>query len=63
MIEIICYILIGAMLGVMSMALLSANKYSKYCSRVSELEHEIKTLKQRGRKPQPKKKPVRRRNA
>lgn len=55
--------MIGAMLGVMSMALLSANKYSKYCSRVSELEHEIKTLKQRGRKPQPKKKPVRRRNA
>jgi hypothetical protein len=63
MIEIICYILIGAMLGVMSMALLSANKYSRYSSRVRELEHEIKTLKQRGRKPQPKKKPVRRRNA
>ena len=63
MIEIICYILIGAMLGVMSMALLSANKYSRYNQRVQELEHEIKTLKQRGRKPQPKKKPVRRRNA
>tara|TARA_Y100000996_G_scaffold105316_1_gene77228 strand:+ start:771 stop:938 length:168 start_codon:yes stop_codon:yes gene_type:complete len=53
----------GAMLGMMSMALISANRFSRYNQRVQELEHEIKTLRQRGRKPQPKKKPVRRRNA
>jgi hypothetical protein len=63
MIEAICYIMIGSMLGIMTMALISANKYSRYNQRVQELEHEIKTLRQRGRKPQPKKKPVRRRNA
>lgn len=63
MIEIIAYVMGGAMLGIITMALLSANKFSRYNQRVLELEHEIKTLKQRGRKPQPKKKPVRRRNA
>ena len=63
MIEIIAYVMGGAMLGIMSMALISANRFSRYNQRVQELEHEIKTLRQRGRKPQPKKKPVRRRNA
>ena len=63
MIEIIAYVMGGAMLGIMSMALLSANKFSRYNQRVHELEHEVKTLKQRGRKPQAKRKPVRRRNA
>tara|TARA_Y100001963_G_scaffold20963_1_gene26936 strand:- start:163 stop:354 length:192 start_codon:yes stop_codon:yes gene_type:complete len=63
MIEIICYVMIGSMLGLMFSALISANKFSRYNQRVQELEHEIKTLRQRGRKPQPKKKPVRRRNA
>ena len=63
MIEIICYVMIGSMLGLMFSALISANKFSRYNQRIHELEHEIKTLKQRGRKPQPKKKPVRRRNA
>lgn len=55
--------MIGSMLGLMFSALISANKFSRYNQRVQELEHEIKTLRQRGRKPQPKKKPVRRRNA
>ena len=63
MIEIIAYIMGGAMLGMMSMALVSANRFSRYNQRILELQHEVKTLKQRGRKPQPKKKPVRRRNA
>ena len=63
MIEIICYVMIGSMLGLMFSALISANKFSRYNQRIHELEHEIKTLKQRGRKPQPKRKPVRRRNA
>ena len=63
MIEIIAYVMGGTMLGIITMALLSANKFSRYNQRVLELEHEIKTLRQRGRKPQPKKKPVRRRNA
>ncbi len=63
MIEVICYIMIGSMLGIMVSALISANRFSRYNQRVQELEHEIKTLRQRGRKPQPKKKPVRRRNA
>ena len=63
MIEIIAYVMGGAMLGIITMALLSGNKFSRYNQRVQELEHEVKTLKQRGRKPQPKKKPVRRRNA
>ena len=63
MIEIICYVMIGSMLGLMFSALISVNKFSRYNQRVQELEHEIKTLRQRGRKPQPKKKPVRRRNA
>ena len=63
MIEIIAYVMGGAMLGIITMALLSANKFSRYNQRVLELEHEIKTLRQRGRKPQPKKKPIRRRNA
>tara|TARA_B100000029_G_scaffold396106_1_gene394085 strand:+ start:1018 stop:1209 length:192 start_codon:yes stop_codon:yes gene_type:complete len=63
MIEIICYVMIGSMLGIMVSALISANRFSRYNQRVQELEHEIKTLRQRGRKPQPKKKPVRRRNA
>ena len=54
---------IGAFLGIMTMALISAERYSKYHARVHELEHEIKQLKQRGRKPHPKKKPVRRRDA
>ena len=63
MIEIIAYVMGGAMLRIITMALLSANKFSRYNQRVLELEHEIKTLRQRGRKPQPKKKPVRRRNA
>ena len=63
MIEIIAYVMGGAMLGIITMALLSANKFSRYNQRVLELEQEIKTLRQRGRKPQPKKKPVRRRNA
>ena len=63
MIEIICYVMIGSMLGLMFSALISANRFSRYNQRVQELEHEIKTLRQRGRKPQPKKKPVRRRNA
>jgi len=63
MIEIICYVMIGSMLGLMFSALISANKFSRYNQRIHELEHEIKTLRQRGRKPQPKKKPVRRRNA
>ena len=63
MIEIICYVTIGSMLGIMVSALISANKFSRYNQRVQELEHEIKTLRQRGRKPQPKRKPVRRRNA
>ena len=63
MLEIVFSVFLGAFLGIMVMALLSANRYSKYHARVRELEHEIKTLKQRGRKPQPKKKPVRRRNA
>ena len=63
MIEIIAYVMGGAMLGIITLALLSANKFSRYNQRVLELEHEIKTLRQRGRKPQPKKKPVRRRNA
>ena len=63
MIEIICYVMIGSMLGWIFSALISANKFSRYNQRIHELEHEIKTLKQRGRKPQPKKKPVRRRNA
>ena len=63
MIEIIACVMGGAMLGMMSMALISANRFSRYNQRVQELEHEIKTLRQRGRKPQPKKKPVRRRNA
>tara|TARA_R110000823_G_scaffold299993_1_gene420734 strand:+ start:488 stop:655 length:168 start_codon:yes stop_codon:yes gene_type:complete len=53
----------GAMLGMMSMALVSANRFSRYNQRISELQHEVKTLKQRGRKPQAKTKPVRRRNA
>ena len=56
-------ILIGGMLGVMTMALVSANRFSRYNQRILELQHEVKTLKQRGRKPQPKRKPVRRRNA
>tara|TARA_B100000214_G_C23545146_1_gene435851 strand:+ start:77 stop:244 length:168 start_codon:yes stop_codon:yes gene_type:complete len=55
--------MIGSMLGIMVSALISANRFSRYNQRVQELEHEIKTLRQRGRKPQPKKKPVRRRNA
>ncbi len=55
--------MIGSMLGLMFSALISANKFSRYNQRIHELEHEIKTLRQRGRKPQPKKKPVRRRNA
>ena len=63
MIETIAGIMGGAMLGRMSMALISANRFSRYNQRVQELEHEIKTLRQRGRKPQPKKKPVTRRNA
>ena len=63
MIEVICYIMIGSMLGIMVSALISANRFSRYNQRVQELEHEIKTLRQRGRKPQPKRKPVRRRNA
>ena len=63
MIEIICYVMIGSMLGLMFSALISAKKFSRYNQRIHELEHEIKTLRQRGRKPQPKMKPVRRRNA
>ena len=63
MIATIACVMGGAMLGMMSMALISANRFSRYNQRVQELEHEIKTLRQRGRKPQPKKKPVRRRNA
>ena len=63
MIETIACVMCGAMLGMMSMALISANRFSRYNQRVQELEHEVKTLKQRGRKTQPKKKPVRRRNA
>ena len=63
MLEIVFSVFIGAFLGMLIMALLGANRYSKYHARVRELEHEIKTLKQRGRKPQPKKKPLRRRNA
>ena len=63
MIETIACVMGGAMLGMKSMALISANRFSRYNQRVQELEHEIKTLRQRGRKPQPKKKPVRRRNA
>ena len=63
MIEIICYVMICSMLGLMFSALISANKYSSYNQRMHELAHEIKTLTQRGRKPRPKKKPVRSRNA
>ena len=45
MIEIIAYIMGGAMLGMMSMALVSANRFSRYNQRISELQHEVKTLK------------------
>ena len=40
MIEIICYVMIGSMLGLMFSALISANKFSRYNQRVQELEHE-----------------------
>jgi uncharacterized membrane protein (DUF106 family) len=63
MLEIVFSVFIGAFLGMLTMALIGANRYSRHEQRVQELEHEIKTLRQRGRKPQPKKKPVRRRNA
>ena len=63
MIEIIAYIMGGIMLGMMSMALVGANRISNQNQRILELQHEVKTLKQRGRKPQAKTKPVRRRNA
>ena len=43
MIEIIAYIMGGAMLGMMSMALVSANRFSRYNQRISELQHEVKT--------------------
>ena len=63
MLEIVFSVFIGAFLGMLIMALLGANRYSRYEQREQALLHEIKQLKQRGRKPQPKKKPVRRRNA
>jgi|TARA_B110000908_G_C10075323_1_gene367020 hypothetical protein len=63
MIEIIAYIMGGIMLGMMSMALVGSNRISNQNQRILELQHEVKTLKQRGRKPQAKTKPVRRRNA
>jgi|TARA_B110000914_G_C15472552_1_gene451406 hypothetical protein len=53
----------GIMLGMMSMALVGSNRISNQNQRILELQHEVKTLKQRGRKPQAKTKPVRRRNA
>lgn len=63
MIEIIAYVMGGAMLGMMSMALIGSNRIANQNQRILELQHEVKTLKQRGRKPQAKTKPVRRRNA
>ena len=63
MIEIIASIMGGAMLGMMSMALIGSNRIANQNQRILELQHEVKTLKQRGRKPQAKTKPVRRRNA
>ena len=63
MLEIVFSVFIGAFLGMLIMALLGANRYSRHEQSEQALLHEIKQLKQRGRKPQPKKKPVRRRNA
>ena len=63
MLEIVFSIFIGAFLGMLTMALIGANRYSRHEQREQALLHEIKQLKQRGRKPQPKKKPIRRRNA
>jgi len=53
----------GGMVGFMTAALIASNRISSMLRRVRELEHEVKTLQQRGRKPQAKKKPARRRNA
>ena len=61
--DIVFSAFMGAFFGIVAMALIGANRYSRHEQRVQELEHEIKTLRQRGRKPQPKKKPIRRRNA
>ena len=55
--------LVGGMVGFMTAAIVTSNKMGSMLRRVHELEHEVKTLQQRGRKPQAKKKPARRRNA
>ena len=55
--------LVGGMVGFMTAAIVASNKVSSMLRLVHELEHEVKTLQQRGRKPQAKKKPARRRNA
>tara|TARA_Y100000361_G_C11136914_1_gene332539 strand:- start:30 stop:230 length:201 start_codon:yes stop_codon:yes gene_type:complete len=59
----IILVIAGSMIGFMFAALISANKFSAMMRRIHELEHELKKSKQRGRKPQAKKKPIRRRNA
>ena len=61
--DIVFSVFMGAFFGIVAMALIGANRYSRHEQREQALLHEIKTLKQRGRKPQPKKKPIRRRNA
>ena len=61
--EIIVAGMVGGMAGLLGMGLLNASKYSQHELRIQELQYTIKHLQQRGRKPQPKKKPVRRRNA
>ena len=60
--DIVFSVFMGAFFGIVAMALMGANRYSRYEQREQALLHEVKQLKQRGRKPQPKRKPVRKRN-
>jgi hypothetical protein len=53
----------GGMFGLMVTALLSVNRQADMQRQIGELIDENQHLKRRGRKPKPKRKPTRRRNA
>jgi|TARA_B100000424_G_C22939152_1_gene499723 hypothetical protein len=53
----------GGMFGLMVTALLSVNRQADMQRQIGELIEENVHLKSRGRKPKPKRKPTRRRNA
>ena len=53
----------GGMFGLMVTALLSVNRQADMQRQIGELIDENQHLKSRGRKPKPKRKPTRRRNA